>query len=311
MPMNESKFSDPSFQDLKLLRQRTLKRILSFCALLSLIFLCIRFVPAQLAGEKEPYSPYIILKEIKSGAVMAEKNSAEKIYPASLTKMMTAILAIENAPDLSAPVTLGNDLYSPLYLANASLAGFEAGETVSMKDLLYGILLRSGAECCIAFAEAIAYSESDFAGMMNKKADELGMKNTHFTNVTGLHDDDHYSTVSDLSILLEYALQNPVFRTAFTCHSYTTSPTMQHPKGIVFKNTLFETLDRFELTDSMAYMSGGKTGYTKEAGLCLASTALIGQTEYLLITAHADGTHDTEPFHILDAQNLYNRLMKD
>ena len=153
------------------------------------------------------YSPYAILVELDSGNVIAEHNSEDKIYPASLTKIMTAVLAIENTDDLSQTVTLPYDIFEPLYEENASMAGFQPGEEATLKDLLYGILLPSGAECCMAFADRIAGSEEAFVDMMNEKATEIGMSNTHFCNATGLHNPDHYSTVKDISILLKYALQ--------------------------------------------------------------------------------------------------------
>ena len=116
---------------------------------------------------------------------------------------MTAVLAIENTDDLSQTVTLPYDIFEPLYEENASMAGFQPGEESTLKDLLYGILLPSGAECCMAFADRIAGSEEAFVDMMNEKAAEIGMSNTHFCNATGLHNPDHYSTVKDISVLFE------------------------------------------------------------------------------------------------------------
>lgn len=327
-------------------RRRFYQRLLLLVILWSVVLLCFRFVISELRDGKQGnlgasshavtsvpdrtpesgaaetdtpsipldlhnlYSPCVILKELESGHILAGQNSAEKIYPASLTKIMTAILAIENTENFSDTVTLETELFQTLYLQHASMAGFEPEETVALNDLLYGIILPSGAECCIAYAEYIAGTESDFVGMMNKKADELGMENTHFTNSTGLHDEAHYSTVSDLSVLLEYALQNEVFRKVFTSESHTALPTALHPEGLAFMSTLFETMNDWEPKDPVEYIIGGKTGYTQEAGLCLASLACVNGKEYLLITAHAPGSHNTEPFHILDAQNLYGQIAR-
>ena len=156
------------------------------------------------------YSPYAILVDLDSGTVLKEKNSTDRIYPASLTKIMTAILAIENTEDLEEIVQLPDEIFPPLYAQNASMAGFQPGEEVRLKDLLYGVLIPSGAECCLAFADRISGSEEEFVSLMNDKAQELGMKNTHFTNSTGLHDPEHYSTVEDISILLQYATAQDV-----------------------------------------------------------------------------------------------------
>ena len=252
------------------------------------------------------YSPYAILVELDSGNVLAEHNSEDKIYPASLTKIMTAVLAIENTDDLSQTVTLPYDIFEPLYEENASMAGFQPGEEATLKDLLYGILLPSGAECCMAFADRIAGSEEAFVDMMNEKAAEIGMSNTHFCNATGLHNPDHYSTVKDISVLLKYALQYEDFRQAFSSSRYSTRPTNQHPDGFTFRSTMFKYMESTEVVGGE--IIGGKTGYTEEAGLCLASLAEVDGKEYILVTAKANGTHQTEQFHILDAINVYSQI---
>ena len=186
------------------------------------------------------YSPYAFLVDTSSGTVINEYNSKDKIYPASLTKIMTAILAIENTSDLGQSITLPDEIFPPLYAQNASMAGFQPDEEVVLKDLLYGVMLPSGAECCIAFAEHIAGSEEQFVSLMNEKAKELGMEHTHFTNSTGLHDPEHYSTVEDISILLQYALENDDFRAAFTSSRYSTHSSEQHPDGFTLRSTMFK-----------------------------------------------------------------------
>lgn len=252
------------------------------------------------------YSKHAILINLDSGQVLAENGSREKIYPASLTKIMTAILAIEHTEDLSESVELPSDIFTELYAGNASMAGFQPGENAMLGDLLYGILLPSGAECCIAFADRIAGSEAAFADLMNQKAKELGMDQTHFTNSTGLHDDNHYTTVKDLSALLQYALKNDMFREVFTSSRYSTQPTQKHPDGFTFQSTMFKYMADTEVAGGE--IIGGKTGYTDEAQLCLASLANINRTEYILVTANAAGSHNTEQFHILDAIDVYNRI---
>ena len=168
------------------------------------------------------------------------------------------------------------------------------------------IPLPSGAECCMAFADRIAGSEESFVDMMNEKAAEMGMKNTHFCNATGLHDPDHYSTVKDISVLLRYALQYEDFRQAFSSSRYTTQPTNLHPDGFTFLSTMFRYMDSAGVVGGE--IIGGKTGYTEEAGLCLASLAEVSGKEYILVTAKAKGTHRTEQFHILDAVDVYSQI---
>lgn len=252
------------------------------------------------------YSKHAILVNLDSGQVLAERGSQEKIYPASLTKIMTAVLAIENTEDLNESMELPSDMFSDLYESNASMAGFQPEEHVVLSDLLYGILLPSGAECCIAFADRIAGSEAAFADLMNQKAEELGMEQTHFTNATGLHDNNHYTTVKDLSILLQYALKNDQFREVFTSSRHSTHPSLKHPDGFTFQSTMFQNMDNTKVTGGE--ILGGKTGYTDEAALCLASLAQVNGTEYILVTTNAPGSHSTEQLHILDAIDVYNRI---
>lgn len=249
-----------------------------------------------------------ILISLKDSTILMQKNSEEKIYPASLTKMMTAIVAIKNLKDLKKEIKLANSMFQRLYDANASMAGFQPGEQVKAIDLLYGIMLPSGAESCIGLADHVAGSEQDFVKLMNHKASDLGMKNTHFENATGLHDENHYTTVKDLAILLSYALQNDTFREVFTSARHYTPPTNKHREGITFYSTMFEYLNNHNIIDGE--IMGGKTGYTDEAGLCLASLAKVGTQEYILITAGAKGDHKSEQYNISDALAVYNSIGK-
>jgi D-alanyl-D-alanine carboxypeptidase (penicillin-binding protein 5/6) len=249
-----------------------------------------------------------ILIRLEDQTILMQKSSEEKIYPASLTKMMTAIVAIENLTNLQKEIQLTHYTFNGLYSANASMAGFQPGEKVRAIDLLYGVMLRSGAEACIGLADHIAGSEQDFVTMMNQKAADLGMYNTHFENTTGLHNENHYTTVKDLAILLNYALQNETFREIFTASRHSTQPTNKHPEGITFYHTMFEKLNNQNIIGGE--ILGGKTGYTDEAGLCLASLAKVGHQEYILITAGAKGDIYSEQYNITDALAVYNRIGK-
>ncbi len=249
-------------------------------------------------------SPHAILIDPANHTILLQKNSDAKIYPASLTKMMTAIVAIENLPDLNEKVTLNPSIFPPLYRADASLAGFSPRETVRVKDLLYGALLPSGAECSVGLADQVAGSEQKFTALMNQKARQLGMKHTHFANATGLQNREHYSTVQDLAKLLCYALQNRTFRKIFTTHVFTSMPTRQHPDGVTFQSTLFRKLKNPSVAGGK--ILGGKTGFTNEAGLCLASLAEKKGKEYIFITVGAKVKYGTEPCSIRDACKVYN-----
>ncbi|MDD3654260.1 MAG: D-alanyl-D-alanine carboxypeptidase [Desulfotomaculaceae bacterium] len=254
-------------------------------------------------------SPYAILIRLNDRMILKEKNSEEKIYPASLTKIMTAIVAIENLPNLQQEIKLTNATFKGLHDANASMAGFLPGEKVKAIDLLYGALLPSGAESCIGLTDEIAGSEQGFVRMMNQKAADLGMNNTHFTNATGLHHKNHYTTVKDLAVLLSYGLQNDTFREILDSSRHSTQATNKHPGGITFYSTMFKELGSPSITGGE--ILGGKTGYTDKAGLCLASHAKVGRQEYILITAGAKGDYHSEQYNITDALTVYNSLGAD
>lgn len=253
------------------------------------------------------YSSNAILINLDDNQILLDKSSDERIYPASLTKIMTAIVAIENLSDLNEMIYLPEKMFKKLYSEGASMSGFLPNEKVEAIDLIYGVLLPSGAESCIGLADAIAGSERKYVKLMNEKAQKLGMKNTHFTNSTGLHGRNHYSTVNDIAKLLEYALQNDTFREIYTSKRHTTKATNLHPDGITFQSTMFKHMDRKEVNNGI--IQGGKTGYTKEAKLCLASLAKIDGKEYILVTANAEGSPQTEQFNISDAFTVYNQIL--
>ena len=247
-----------------------------------------------------------ILVRLSDMGVVAEKEADTRIYPASMTKIMTAVSGIENLTTLDDTITIDQATYDRLYVEGASLAGFAPGDQVKALDILYGVMLPSGAECCVGLAQHLFGSEEAFVQKMNEKAQELGMNDTHFVTATGLHDSEHYTTVRDLTKLLSYALQNETFRTIYCTHEYTTSPTAGNPNGLHFFSTMFKKMESNAVNGGE--IEGGKTGYTSEAGQCLASLAVVNGTEYILITAGAQGSPSTDPYHIWDAQEVYNQI---
>lgn len=255
-------------------------------------------VPDYTAVEplsETPASRYAILINADSGRVVAERGSKTRIYPASMTKIMTLIVAAEHFDELHSSFTMSYKITDPLYRQEATVMGLLSGETVPKIDLMYGVILPSGADATIALAHMVTGrtnnadsmsnedAEALFAELMNEKAAELGLVDTHFTNTSGLHDDDHYTTVHDMAVILDYAMKNELCREILTCKSYTTTPTEQHPDGITMTSTMFgkvspNEVDRVEIL-------GGKTGYTYQAGHCLASIAKKGETTYIVVTS--------------------------
>ena len=250
-------------------------------------------------------SPSAVLMQVRGGKILGAMNEHERIYPASLTKMMTAIVAIQELKSLDEEITLTMDDFYGLAERDATRAGFEPEETVSARHLLYGVLLPSGAECCLALAHYLNGTEEAFVEKMNEGARKLGMEDTHFCDCTGLHDPDHYSTVYDMAVMLRYCLRDDDFREIIESPWHYTGPTNVHPDGITFYSTLFNNLPDPAVTEGE--ILGGKTGYTDDAGLCLASYAEVGGMEYILVTAGAAGNTGS-PLHVEDAKTIYNRL---
>lgn len=259
-------------------------------------------------GSDELHSYSAILIRLDDDKVFIDKNKEHRTYPASLTKIMTVLVAIEELDNLDMRIRLDESIFPDLYLANASLSGFLPGEDVKTIDLLYGAMLPSGAESCIGLANEIAGSEEAFVDLMNNKAKELGMNNTNFMNTTGLHHDYHYSSVEDISTLLKYALNNETFTEIFNSSTYTTEKTELNPQGRIFNSTMTMKLGNRKIYDGE--FLGGKTGYTGKAGLCLASLSLVDGEEYMLITVGAEGNLRTEQFNISDALTVYNNIKK-
>lgn len=274
-----------------------------FLRLLLVLFLLLVLPGAALPVQAEESvsinSDYALLMDLDTGQVLYEKNSTEQIYPASLTKMMTEIVAIEALSDrLEDTVTITADMLAGLAEANASVAGYAAGDTPTVLDLLYGCALPSGADCVQALAVTVAGSVDSFVDLLNQKAAELGMHDTHFANGTGLPDSSHYTTCQDLAVLLAYCLQNDTFRQIFCTSSYLASPVASHPNGLQMYSSAFQAVAA--LADGVPGFQGGKTGYTVAAGRCLASYSILDGMHLILITTHADDGYPAR-----DAQTLY------
>lgn len=251
-------------------------------------------------------SEYAILVRVSDGKILLDKYATEKLFPASMTKLMTALVAMERLEDLKTKITLSKEIFTGIKSENASVAGFVAGETVPAMDLLYGAILPSGAECCLGIAEYLAGSEEQFVRWMNDKAKELGMEHTNFTNVTGLHQENHYSTAYDMALLLNECLKNRTIKKIISTERYVVDATNKHPRGLTLYSTL---LSKLEKMDEKSDILGGKTGFTSDAGLCLASYAKVNGVEYLLVSAAAEGNNRTEQFNIMDAIAIYGKLL--
>lgn len=212
-----------------------------------------------------------ILIDVTANTVVASKNPTARVYPASVTKVMTLLVGVEHIQDYTQTVTMPYELLNDLFAQEATVAGFSAGEKVNMTDLLYGTILPSGADATWGIAYHVAGSEKAFAELMNEKAAAIGMKNTHFANCSGLHDPNHYTTAEDMALLMREAMKNPLCRKVLGTYQYTTASTPEHPDGLLLTSTMYSRMKGDE--PEVATVLGGKTGYTTQAGHTMVSFA--------------------------------------
>lgn len=271
--------------------------------LLWIILLFLSLIPKTLALNLNISSQSAILYNLDNGEVLYEKN-ADEIRPiASLTKIMTALITLDNIKDLDQQVVLISDDFKGLARANAVTAGFTKGEIVTYRDLLYGLLLPSGADAAKALARTVAGGETEFIKKMNDKVKALNLKHTHFSTVIGLDDKDNYSTAKEVSLLFKEALKDNNFKKIITTDTYKTAD-----GKLTFHSTIQSNAKKFEL--DIPYILGGKTGTTTDAGLCLATIAKANDVNYLLITLGA--TYDKKaPHHIEDAKTIYDYFINN
>lgn len=233
--------------------------------------------------DEDVISEYAILVDLGTGDVVAQKEANTRINPASMTKILTVLVAAENIEDVDEMVTVTIEATDYAYVHDLSAAGFDKDETVTVKDLMYGTILPSGGDAAYALAVHVAGSHENFVDMMNEKLKELGLSSTaHFTNCVGLYDENHYCTVTDMAMILKAAVENELCREVLSEHIYTTSATDKHPDGITLSN-LF--LRRIEDKDTHGEVLCAKTGFVAQSGNCAASYARSNDGhQYICVT---------------------------
>lgn len=247
--------------------------------LLVLLLVCSQFPIKTHAEHFDVSAKSAILIEQDSGRILYAKDAYTKRKIASITKIMTAIIAIESGK-LKEKVKIKK---KHTYIEGSSIY-LEKGETITLEDLVYGLMLRSGNDAAVAIADYIGGSVEGFVYLMNDKAKQLGMNDTHFANPHGLDDsDDHYSTAYDMAILTQYAMKNKTFQKIFGTKFYK-SHSLNDEKVRYWKN-------KHKLVTNMyKYATGGKTGYTKKARRTLVTTA--EKNDMTLIAVTLDGPND-------------------
>lgn len=254
------------------------------------------------------YSPTCLLMESKTGKIIYEKNAYEKCYPASTTKIMTAILTLEYCKLTDVATASYEAVFSvPVGYTNANI---QVGEELTINQLLHVLLIQSANEAANVLAEHIAGSVESFSTMMNSKAVELGCLNTNFVNPNGVHNTNHYSTAYDLSLIGRYAMQNETFRQIVATTIYTLPASNKYPKNDrVFATT--NPLLRENSSDKVdnyyyEYATGIKTGYTNPAKNCIVASSEKDGIEYIVVILGAGTTENGLSARNLDCKTLFN-----
>lgn len=253
------------------------------------------------------YSPSTLLMDLDSGKILYSKNANTRMYPASTTKIMTAILTIENCQLTDTAVASHNAIYSvPSGYTHASI---QEGEELTIEQLLNVLLIPSANEAASILAEHIAGSVEAFADMMNEKAVEIGCKDTHFVNPNGVHDENHYSTAYDLALIGKYAMQYDVFRDIASKTSCSLPATDKYPREDRLFNTtndlLRENYSKAANNYYYPYATAGKTGYTDAAQNCIVATAKKDDISLLAVVLHGERTEDGLSQRALDCKTLF------
>ena len=242
--------------------------------LFSLFFFCY----SVYADDFNITGEYVTLYNMNEDTLLYSKNDTKKTSIASLTKMMTTLVAIEEIDNLDKIVTIKERDFEGT--VGYSKAGFKVGDKVTYRDLLYGIILPSGADAVNAVVNnTLGYDK--FIKKMNETAKKIGMNDTSYANPVGKDDENNYSTSSDLAKLLKYALKNETFKTIFTTKSYKTS------NGI----NLESTVNSYKNILNTDEIKGAKSGFTKDAGRCLASITTLNNVDYLLVVINSSTTN--------------------
>lgn len=285
--------------------KRFLLYILTLIMLMTLLFPINSFASTD---EISTNAPVALLMDASTGKIIYEKDAYKRMYPASTTKIMTAILTLENC-DLNdvAKVSYNAIFTVPVGYSHANLV---LDEELTIEQLLYVLLIPSANDAANVLAEHIAGSVESFASMMNTKAAELGCKNTHFVNPNGVHNENHYSTAYDLALMGQYAMKNETFRRIVMETRYTLPTTNKYDKT----NRIFNTTNRLVNPKSgqyYQYATGVKTGYTDAAKNCVVASAKKDNLELISVILGADSDTTTTVNKFGDCINLFEYGFKN
>ena len=251
------------------------------------------------------------LMEARTGTLLYSKNADDIYYPASTTKVLTALVVLENCDNLQDIVTFSDAAVNGID-PESSRAGLMVGEQLTVEQALYGLMLRSGNDCAVALAEYIAGSEAAFADMMNEKAREIGCTSSHFVNAHGLTDPDHYTTAHDLALIMREAIKNETFTVIDSTYSYEVPSTNLRAEGVgpwYMSNKMINPYNE----EYYEGVIGGKTGFTDEALNTLVTYAKRGDLELICTIMKSNSTHyaDTKILYDYGFENYRSYNMQD
>lgn len=260
---------------------------------------------ATTSVDDEVQSTNGIFIDLATGNILFDRDAHTRINPASMTKVLTVLVAAEHVTDWSDTFEITPEITNYSYVHDCSAVGFSNNEVVTVEDLFYGTVLCSGGDAALGLATYVAGSQEAFVDMMNEKLKELGLADTaHFTNCVGLYDEDHYCTVYDIAMILEAAIDQPQCREVLSTKKYTTSSTPEHPEGIQISNWF---LRRIEDKDTGGEVICGKTGFVAQSGSCAVSYGMDESgKEYICATVNAHSGWRC----IYDHVELYKRFAK-
>lgn len=260
------------------------------------------------AFGEEVISEYGILVDVWDGSILSEKRARERMNPASMTKVLTVLVAAEHLTeeDMDRTERITQDITDYCFSNDCSIAGYDLDEEATVRDLFYGTILPSGADAALALAKYVAGSHEAFVDMMNEKLEEMGLSETsHFTNCVGLYDENHYTTAYDMAVILKVAADNEFCREVLSRQVYYTVPTRQHPEGLMLVNWFLRRIGDRETHGTVLC---AKTGFVDEAGSCAASLS-VGDNgrEYICVTGASTGAWDC----IADQETLYRTFLPE
>ena len=269
---------------------------------------------AVVAGENtvtigdELSSKHAIVIDLTGKTILAQKSANTVVSPASMTKILTLLVAaehLETAAQLDDTYTIDLSITDYCYVNECSVAGFNRDEAVTVRNLMYGTILPSGAEAALGLANYIAGSHEAFVELMNEKVAELGLSDTaHFTNCVGLYDKRNVCTVYDIAMILRAAMENDLCREVLTTKIYQIPANDEHPDGMMLSNWFLRRIEDY-VPDGMRVI-GAKTGYVSQAGNCAASIAQTTDGDYYIcVTANTTSSKQC----IQDHVQLYTTYM--